>query len=487
MVNPHGRVAIGFDVGTSSVKATALIEDGGVKVATSTGYPLSTPFSGAAEQDPEHWWSAVLEAGTALLDELERSDIQVGPENTVIGLTGQMHSSVLLGADWQVVHPAILWSDKRATAECDTLLDQVPDFEGITGNIPMPALTITHLMWLRTHKPEVFESVKWVANPKDEIRRRLGAGFFTEPADASGTGLFDTHTGDWSATIAAQASISLEMMPPVARSLDVTGYVTPGFDDKSSALLNRLAGIPVVGGGGDQATQAVALGVTAPGTLGLSLGTSGVAFRASDTPQPGSFRHAYDGQWLALDSTHAAGLSLTWLAQILDVNVDTAAASVTGPESAPTFLPYIAGHRKAGAEPGAPGSFIGLDTRHTRGDLVYAVMEGVAIELYRLARSVSSPGDLTTSDSKVHLGGGGGRSTTWLQLIADVFDIPVSYVDRDSSFGAAALGAQSVGWYENFTASDSRRPSVTSPREENRSLVRFRMDAFETYMQRLGG
>lgn len=457
MVRATGRVALGIDVGTSSVKVTAITESGRVRTASSAPYSTAMPFDGAAEQNPDDWWSAMVPATSGLLGDLIDNGARISPETTIIGLTGQMHTSVLLGTTGEVVHPAMLWADKRAVAECRELMERVPSFADITGNVPMPAFTIAHLMWLRRHRPEAAAKLALVLNPKDEIRRRLGAGATTEPADASGTGLFDIRSDTWSQTVMDAIQLDPGVLPSVAPSHAVSGTVRG--DAGSPPLLELLAGVPVTGGGGDQATQAVALGVTRPGQVGLSLGTSGVVFAALAQPQPGCFRHSYEGLWLALDSTHAAGLSLAWLASVTGTEVPVLTSSQAGPDDSPLFLPYLQGHRDSLSDGrGVPGAFVGLQAHHTREHLAYAVMEGVAFELARLAESLGVKGG-----DELRLGGGGGRSERWRGLIASAFGRPVSFADRDSSFGAAVIAAESAGWADEFAAANSAEAVVTQP------------------------
>lgn len=480
-----GRLALGFDVGTSSVKATALTECGEVFTASSAPYGIDVPFAGAAEQDPEVWWTAVIEAGTALLGKLGAAGITPTPENATIALTGQMHTSVYVGEGGEIVHPAILWSDKRGVEQTRALAAAVPDCVAITGNEPMTAFTVTHLMWLAEHRPDVLAQTRTVLNSKDELRRRLGAGVASELADASATGMLDTRSGVWSDTVLAAAGVDPGLLPAPGPSHAVTGCVTPGWDDASRPLLEALEGIPVVAGGGDQMTQAVALGVTSVGALGLSLGTSGVAFAALAEPQPGSFRHVYDDTWLALDSTHAAGLSMTWISRLFEQEPPVVSAGAIGPADAPLFLPYLAGHRRTEDAAGAPGAFLGLTAGHERGHLAYAVMEGVSIELLRLAESIGAAAGGVVSADVVHVGGGGGRSPVWRQILADVFDRPVAFSDRDSSFGAAYIAAEQAGWSAVFDAQASADEAIAQPDESRRALTAERRDRFSSYASRL--
>jgi xylulokinase len=460
------RIAIGIDVGTSSVKATAITSDGEILSRQSRPYASTIPLDGEVEQNPDDWWEAIGEALSLLLAALPHVD----RENTTIGLTGQMHTSVLRDGRGALIRPAILWSDKRASAECTELSAAVPGIADILGNPLMPAFSIAHIAWLRSHEPESFGRIGSILVPKDDVRRRFGAGETTEPSDASGTGLLDTRTDEWSDRILETVGLKREMMPAILPSHAVSGRICalpPG-----SVELRRLFGVPVVGGAGDQAAQAVALGVTAPGQLGISIGTSGVAFRALNEPAPRSFRHAYDNRWLALNSTHAAGLALSWFALISQQPVPDLAEAPVHAETAPLFLPYLQGHRD---QVGAPGALIDLDVRHGAPDIAYAVMEGVAFELVRLAESV---GDGHIPPGSVYVGGGGGRSERWRSLLANALDRSVVFSDRDSSFGAARIAAEAAGWFKLFAENDRVQASKTDPDPSARALTDARHSRF---------
>jgi len=458
------RFAIGIDVGTSSVKGTLIADDGSTDTRRSQPYPTSSPTPKATEQNPDDWWRAVGD----VLEQLVADHPQIGARTTTVGLTGQMHTSVLRDAGGDLIRPAILWSDQRGTRQCEDITRRVPDIAAITGNPLLPAFTLVHLSWLAQHEPGAFTAIASVAAPKDDIRRRLGAGTVTEPSDASGTSLLDFRTDAWSPRIAAAIGLPLGVLPPVRPSHEVTGVITRA----PTTTLDQLLGIEVVSGAGDQAAQAVALEVTSAGRLGFSLGTSGVAFQSLDQPRQGSFRHAYPHRWLALDSTHAAGLALSWWSGMTGRPVQELALGSNNPEAAPIFLPFLQGHRSAA---GPPGALIGLDIRHTSADIGYAVMEGVTFEMVRLAESV---GDGDVADGQVHLGGGGGASPRWRQLLADALQRTVVYTDRDSSFGAALLAAESAGWAERFRAADQSPTVLTDPgdgsQRTRRRLARYR-------------
>lgn len=466
------RHAVGIDVGTSAVKVTVLTEDGRTHTVASDSYPLHSPSVGAAEQNPDDWWRAV---GQALDEVLELFPASNG-ENTIVGLTGQMHTSVLRDEAGNVVRPAMLWCDSRAAAECAALKAARPEWERLTGYYPIPAFTSAHLAWLSQHEPETIRRTATLAVPKDDIRQRLGAGRATEPSDASGMNLMESGSDRWAQSLVEAVGLPLDALAPIVPSGAVTGYVTELPPTKrASALL----GAPVIGGAGDQAAQAIALGVINVGQLGISVGTSGVAFQAIPAPRQGAFRHALPGLWLALDSTHAAGLAIAWWAGVN--KLDYSEFPTTPPaESAPLFLPYLQGGRN---HAGPPGTLVNLRASHTGADIAGAVLEGVAIELIRMARGITG-GEL--GDFPIGTGGRAAAMPVIRSLIAAGLNRPVTHSSRGSSFGAAALAANTAGWFDLAALGVEDGASVAVPDAALAAGLARRMAAFEHFFERLG-
>ncbi len=174
---------LGLDFGTSAVKA--LLVDGAQTVLASFTVPLSVqrPAVGHSEQDPQAWWQAMLDA----VDALGRDHAAALSAVEGIGLSGQMHGAVLLDDGGNVLRPAILWNDVRASAECAELEAAVPGMRQVTGNIAMPGFTAPKLLWVRRHEPEVFARVRRVLLPKAYIRYRMTGEMIEEMSDASGT------------------------------------------------------------------------------------------------------------------------------------------------------------------------------------------------------------------------------------------------------------------------------------------------------------
>jgi xylulokinase len=456
------RWAIGIDVGTSAVKATVIADDGSSGHFTSPGYTTSSPRHGLAEQDPDDWWCAV---GMVLEWILERYPA-LHADNAVIGLTGQMHTTVVRDRAGEAIRPAILWSDTRAAEQCRDLVTKTGAWEPLTGHAPIPAFTSAHLAWIGQHERATLRRLHTVAVPKDDVRRRLGAGWATEPSDASAMNLMDNRTDDWSDELLAAVGVDRRVVAPIVPSASLTGEVRSLPPMESDG--RRLLGMRVIAGAGDQAAQAIALDVVEPGRLGISVGTSGVAFQAADTPRLGAFRHAVPATWLALESTHAAGLALAWWSGVSQTSFDALPTTIDT-SLAPIFLPFLQGGRSG---QGAPGTLSDLRATHDAGDIAVAVLEGVALELVRLALKVA---DRPLDAHPIGVGGGGASIRALRALLAAGLRRPVIYSSRGSAYGAACLAGRSVGVLdlERTPGLEIHDRVEASPELEQRFTARF--------------
>jgi xylulokinase len=366
-------------------------------------------------------------------------------DHVTLSITGQMHSLVLLDFDGDPARPAILWADRRATAECTMIENKVPNVAAITGNPPLPAFTLPQLLWVRRHEPDVLSRTSHVLLPKDYLRWRYTGRVVTDWTDASGTGMLDSATREWSTTILSALEIDLELLPPVADPVADGGAV-------ELSASPALQGARTAVGVGDQFSEAISAGLTHAGDMAIILGTSAVVLGVSDHPVPGSFCHAQSDLWLRLDSLHAGGKSLQWLRDLL-MPGESLAAFTSAARSAPPgahdllFLPFLMGERGARGG-GAPGAFVGLTTEHGRNDLVRAVLEGVAFELRRLQqkRGTPLPTDVLT------LKGGGAQNELWCQIVSGVFGIPYRTTHRDAAYGAAITAGVSQGWWPDWNS-----------------------------------
>jgi xylulokinase len=448
---------LGIDVSTTATKAVLIDEAGAVVGIGSADYAYDIPQPLWSEQDPEVWWTGTIAATRSVL----ASSGVPGDDIAAIGLTGQMHGAVLLDAADEVLRPAILWNDQRTAAECVAIREAVGPkrLVEITGNDALTGFTAPKLVWVRDHEPETWGRAAHVLLPKDFVRLRLTGAHAIDKADGSGTILFDLAARDWSDEVLAALRIDRRLLPPTYEGPEPTGSVTPA----AAAATGLRAGTPVVAGGGDQAANAVGVGVISPGTVALSLGTSGVIFAASDEPliEPAgrvhAFCHALPDRWHLMSVMLSAAGSLRWFRDALAPGVpfgDLAASAGEVPAGSGglLFLPYLTGERSPHPDPLARGAFVGLTTAHDRRHLTRAVLEGVAFGLrdgldLMIAAGMPRPTEIRAS-------GGGIASPVWRQILADVLDAEIATVDttEGAAFGAGLLAAVGAGWFPGVEA-----------------------------------
>jgi xylulokinase len=452
---------LGIDVGTTGAKALLIDSEGAVKGSTTTEYPMATPQPLWAEQEPADWWAAAV---TSIQRVLKGSG--VSPENVAaVGLTGQMHGLVLLDSQGDVLRPCIMWNDQRTGEQCAEITQEVGEENllQLTGNPVLPGFTAPKILWVRQHEPGIYEQVAKILLPKDYVRYRLTGEFFGEVSDASGTSLFNVGQRRWSDEMLEALDIPLQWLPEVTESPEVSARVN-AWAARESGL---LAGTPVVGGGGDQAAQAVGTGIVTEGLVSVTLGTSGVVFAASDDyrvePEGKlhAFCHAVPNTWHLMGVMLSAAGSFRWYRDTLgdlesaeaqqsgrdayDILTEAASDIPAGCEGL-LFLPYLSGERTPYPDPDARGVFFGLTLRHDKPHMTRAVLEGVS---YGLRDSLELMRNLGLSIDQVRASGGGAQSPLWRQILTDVFDTEIVTVNvtEGAAYGAALLASVGAGIY----------------------------------------
>ena len=459
---------LGIDVSTTATKAV-LVDEAGVTRAVGTAeYPTSVPQPRWSEQDPALWWAG---ATSAIQSVLASSGVPA-EEVSAVGLTGQMHGAVLLDEADDVLRPAILWNDQRTDAECELIRRAVgPErLVEITGNDAMTGFTAPKLVWVRDHEPDVWRRVAHVLLPKDYVRLRLTGEHAVDKADGAGTLLFDLARRDWSLEVLSALEIEPSWLPRTFEGPEVTGEVT----DSAAAATGLRRGTPVVAGAGDQAANAVGVGVVSEGgAVALSLGTSGVVFAATSEPRieprgrVHAFCHAVPGRWHMMSVMLSAAGSLRWFRDAFAPGttyeeLTAAAADVPAGSDGLYFLPYLTGERSPHRDPFARGAFVGLTVWHERGHLVRAVLEGVAYGLRDGLELMLAAG--TPPPAQVRASGGGTSSPLWRQILADVLGAEIATVDtpEGAASGAALLAAVGAGWYPSVEAATEAAVTATT-------------------------
>jgi xylulokinase len=448
---------LGIDLGTSQVKALLLSLDGqdgqGARVLgrASAPYPVGTRVPGHAETDPQLWWRAV---GTAVREALATATTATAATAAkgardagvaALAVAGQMHGVVLAGQDGTPIRPAILWPDRRATAEAARYASLPEELTVPLGNPPSPGMAGPILRWLATHEPAAVRTARWALQPKDWLRLRLTGEAAADPTDASGTLLFDLTSDTWATGVMQALGLPTSLLPGIRDPAEVAGRLHPD----AAAHLGLRPGIPVATGAADTAAALFAARLPGDAAL-LILGTGGQWVVPSGwRPAPGSnlFRaiggaSSPAGGLYRLAALQNMGETINWVRTILAVSWDHAYSTAGRPwqPDTPVFLPYLTQERFAAGT----GCLAGLTLAHRGDDLLRAVLEGVAFLLRDRLGDLRAAGH---DPARVVLGGGGSRHPAWRQLLADVLGLPLYPVATSwTGPSSAATSSADTGW-----------------------------------------
>jgi xylulokinase len=463
---------LGIDLGTSSVKVVVYATSGKILGLGSAEYPILTPQPGWAEQDPEQWWSATVQAVRTALNAADR------PEILGIGFSGQMHGPAILDKQNRLFGNAIIWADQRSgplLAEIISLVGKKRLAE-VCGTAPAAGFLIATLRWMQRYDPARLDNMGTILLPKDYIRFKISGEVATDPSDAAATGLFDVAQRTWAWEVIEVLRLPKTIFPEIRDSAGVCGKLLPG----PAAELGLEAGIPVATGSADQPAQAVGNGLIEPGQGSVTLGTGGQVFVPLATPVFDSegrlhtFCHALTSRWYLLGAMLSAGMALRWARRVLRCDQVSYRELDQMAESAPigaeglVFLPYLVGERSPLMDPEARGTFAGLTLRHDTGYMIRAVLEGISFAMRQIIETIEETG--VRMDRWVASGNGLG-SPLWRQMLADTLNRPLLRGEDANSaeragVGAAILGGIAAGVLSGFKEVQSFAPrfdEITRP------------------------
>jgi len=458
---------LAHDLGTTGNKATLFDEHGKLVASALETYPTQYDRPGWVEQDPESWWEAVCRASASVMEKagIGKSSI------AAMSFSGHMMGCVPVDEQGTALRRAIIWADTRSTEQVSTLLSAMSPKEiyRITGTRPNPNYTLEKIMWVRDHEPEIYRRTRYVLQSKDYIVARLTGRFATDYSDASATNAFDLSAKAWSDGLLDAAGIPKSLFPEALPSATVIGPVvsSDGVD---------LSGVPVVLGGGDGACATVGAGVIRANEGYNYFGSSSWIAIATGEPvfDPGmrtfNLCHLEPTLYMPVGTMQSAGGSYDWIREVLvpeelGKTPDEAyahlnrwaAASPAGANGA-LFLPYLIGERSPRWNEDARGAFIGLARSHGVGDLVRAVLEGVAFNLRVIFDALTEQGAELRS---LRMIGGGIRNAVLCQALADMLGIPIERLESGefaTSLGAAVCAGVGVGLFDDFGVAATLSP-----------------------------
>ena len=423
---------LGIDIGTQSLKAVIIDAGLVVRGEGTVPYQPSFPRPGWAEQDPRLWLDALKPAiGRALaVAGIAAAGIEA------IGVAGQLDGCVPCDANGSALGPAIIWMDRRAS------------LQGID------AALIRQRTGLVADATHMAAKIKWFGNtaavfhqPVSFMVETLTGARVMDHALASTTMLYDLGARGWSDELLDAFGVDRHALPAIGNATDIAGTLTSA----GAEFTGLRAGTPVVVGTGDDFSNLIGCGITAPGTVGITLGTAeSVGMVVSDIvidpaalvetrAFPGGAYHLGNPGWLS-------GGAVRWFCSTFNIASD-AAFSALAAEAPPgcdglTFLPALSGAMAPVWNAGARGAFYGITAAHTTAHFARAVLEGTAFAMADVINRLAALTDV----GAVRMMGGGAMSAVWTQIRADLLGRPIEVLmgSDASAMGAAILATGKI-------------------------------------------
>lgn len=488
------QLLLGIDIGTSACKV-ALFEENGMAIAQSTKpYPVYYPAPGYVEQNPEEWWTSVCAAIREAV-----STAGIDPRRIAgIGVDGQSWAALPVNRDGKVLHPAMIWMDRRATAQSERVMNTI-GFEAIykvSGNSFDPTYTTPKILWLKENRPEVYKETHKFLQCNSFISYKLTGRMTQDVSQGYGLHVFDIQTGQYDGALSERLGIDTDKLPDIYPCHQVIGEVSA----EAASATGLKAGTPVVAGGLDAACGTLGSGVIDWGQTQEQGGQAGGMSICLDQPlaHPKLILsyHVIPGAWLLQGGTVGGG-SLKWFRQELgryeveqerttgvnafDALVQQAVPVSVGSEGV-IFLPYMAGERSPIWDKDAKGVFYGLGYDKTKGHMVRAVLEGTAYALLHNLRTAEESG---VKVEELIAMGGAANSRLWTQIKADVTGktIRVSASDTATTLGAALLAGVGTGVYASFREAVDRTIHLTRTHEPDMKAHAAYRKHFDIYLE----
>ncbi len=429
---------VGVDIGTTNIKVLALNPDTEAIVAqVSAPLVTLTPQPGYAEQDAEAIWQLIEQLIPELIALLNAQQATI----TSVGFSAAMHSLLAVDTSGQPITNAILWSDNRAEAQATALRTSQAglgkDLYQHTGTPIHPMIPLCKLAWFRENNPRLLHrAAKWISI-KEYIWWKLTGHYQIDYSIATATGLFNESTKTWYDPALAYAGISdgqLSDPKPTTFALLNTNTLL-----SATTLLCISAS--------DGCLANLGSGAIGAGVTTITIGTSGAIRRTVDKPLRDAEGRLFcyfldESHYVVGGPTNNGANVLQWLSEHLthETPETVLADADTVPPGADglLFLPYLLGERAPLWDANVRGAYLNVDWQHTRSHFVRAALEGV---LFNIKMTDSLLTDLCGPTVVIHANGGFARSHGWVQMMADIFGVPVrlNASNESSAIGAVLL------------------------------------------------
>jgi len=476
------RYLLGFDVGSSSVKASLVNADSGKCVSTAffpeKEAPIKAVKAGWAEQEPDSWW----QYGKQALQKIMAEGQVKGDDIVAIGISYQMHGLVCVGKDLKPLRPAIIWCDSRAVPYGERAFSELGADLCLGHLLNSPGnFTAAKLAWVKENEPAIYNNIYKVMLPGDYIAMRLSG-----VANTTVSGLSEGMFWDFKENRVAQFLLDYYGIPS-----SFIPDIVPTFSEQSVVCeaaaqeLGLKAGTPITYRGGDQPNNALSLNVFEPGEIAATAGTSGVVYgvlgEVNYDPQSrvntfAHVNHAADSTRLGvLLCINGTGILNAWMHRNVTFDMgyaemnDLAAQAPIGSDGV-CIMPFGNGAERVLQNKELGCSIHGLNfNKHSRPHLVRAAQEGI---VFSFCYGMEIMQQMGMDIKKIHAG----RANMFLSplfrnTLAGVSGATIELYETDGSVGAAKGAGIGAGIYadHNEAFATLEKLQVIEPVEADRA------------------
>lgn len=453
---------LGYDLGSSSVKASLINGETGECVA-SDFFPkqemkITAQRAGWAEQHPDHWWENLKQATQSVM-----TSSKIDPKNIeAIGISYQMHGLVVVDKDQKVLRPSIIWCDSRATSIGDSAFEALGGERCLSSLLNSPGnFTASKLKWVKENEPEVYAKIDKIMLPGDFIAMKLTGDVRTTISGLSEGMFWDFKTKSVSKMLMEHYGFDSSLIPEIVPTFAEQGRVSAA----TAAELGLAEGIKVTYRAGDQPNNALSLNVLNPGEIATTAGTSGVVYGVSEEvkydtySRVNTFAHVNHtnnqnrlGVLLCINGT---GILNSWIHKLAGGSIsykemDEIAAQIAIGSEDISILPFGNGAERVLRNKNIGSQISGVNfNTHDKTHLFRAAQEGIVFS-FNYGMEIMKEIGINASVIRA------GRANMFLSPIfrdtlAGISGATIELYNTDGSIGAARGAGVGSGYYKTFT------------------------------------
>jgi len=488
---------LGIDCGTQGVRAGLFDLEGRPLVYAAREYPVRFPKPGWAEQDPEDWWVALV---AVVRDCLARSGVAPA-EIAGLGLDHTSCTVLATDEDGTPLRPALLWMDVRAHEQAARVTESNDPVLRYAGGVESPEWMLPKALWIKENEPQAYQRAARIVESLDWLVHRLTGRWVASVNNATCRWNYARPEGGWPSTLLERLGAG-ELLDKWPREVLPVGSVVGPLLPRVATELGLDPATPVIEGCIDAYAGMIGLDVLQPGRLALITGSSTCHLAVSRREAFGSrlwgpYQDAVaPGQWILEGGQASTGSIVRWFidrfanreqceAEAAGANVyellDARAAEVRAGAEGLVLLDYWQGNRLPVRDPLARGAIWGLSLNHGVAHILRAIYEGTACGTRHILEEMARVG---LHVSEMVACGGGTKSALWMQIYADVCQVPIALteVQEATVLGSAIAVAAGVGEYASLREAADRMVRIARWVEPNPGLKADYDLLFEQYL-----